>query len=251
MKFAAIVPPAQTTILSLANNAYHMALGQWLIQHAEYRNFYQRVHGRGGFIIVDNGAAEPEDERVPFDQIVKAAEDIGADEVVLPDVIRDAEATVEATTDSRWLDIIPATKRLIIPQGDNWDDWVACLNEVHERLDGAYRTIGVAKHLERLPGGRHWALTILKEAGYTEFFDIHLFGIWEDPFEEITKAADAYPGVRGIDSGAPIAFAQQGSKVVDGRHVSLDTHAIPDYALAVNNVLIMMDWAAKNGMETS
>ena len=38
--------------------------------------------------------------------------------------------------------------------------------------------------------------------------DIHLLGVWHDPFREISAAA-AICDIRGIDSGVPIAWAQR------------------------------------------
>jgi hypothetical protein len=200
---------------------YHFALGQELVRHPIYREVVKQSLQRGGFLIVDNGAAE--EDTVSFELIVEAANEVGADEIILPDVLRNADATIKATCTQRYLDWVPPRRRMIVPQGDSWDEWEYCLRTIDHYLRGKYAAIGLPKHLERLPGGRSYALTALIRRAFQHTHHIHLLGIWGDAFREIKVAKDTYSGVRGIDSGLAAAAAHKGLRVIrGGARASLD-----------------------------
>lgn len=221
MKFAPIIPTNGLRVLERVGIGYHFALGQELIRDKEYRRYYAALGKLGHFIIVDNGAAER--DIPPFRQVVDMANYIRAAEIVMPDHLGDWEKTVAALTPAA-LDIVDPKKRMIVPQGTTEDEWFDCLDALLRKCDYSIETIGIPKHMEpRVKGGRAALLSRLRN-DYGPLLlhrHIHLLGVYQDPFREITAAA-AICDVRGIDSGMPVAWAQR------SRGLEPDTEIPPD-----------------------
>ncbi len=219
MKVAVITPIDHIQAILHFGLGYNFILGQKLVQDITYYEQMEDLKRRGSFIIVDNGAAEPEEEREPFDLIVQAAMGLMADEIILPDKLRDARWTIKHSLSEEVLDIVPYNKRMVVPQGTDWDMWTDCL---HQLVMGANPvSIGVPKWLEEMPGGRPKALAIIRQFGYDKRYNIHLLGIHSKPFAEVRYAVAVLPTIRGIDTGAPVAYAANGWKIDDSRHFSL------------------------------
>jgi len=217
MKFALIAPLWASTLVLQYRLSYHMVLSQYAGDDSDYVRFYARAHERGDFIIVDNGAAEH--AGLPFGQVLAAAERVDADEICMPDVLDDGPATARATWDAAHF--VPPCKRMLIPQGKTWGEWSACLQQLEE-IGG--RSIGIAKRYEALAGGRAHALRLIHDLGLTRKYDIHLLGFYEDPLRELSHIKAMQMPVRGVDSGAPIAYAQHSMALHSG-HASLDWDA--------------------------
>ena len=219
MKVAVITPTDHIQAIIHFGLGYNFVLGQKLIQDITYYEQIKDLKRRGSFIIVDNGAAEPKEEREPFDLIAQAAMGLMADEIILPDKLRDAEWTLEHSLAEEVLDVVPYNRRMVVPQGKDWDEWTTCLLRLVAGTNPV--SIGVAKWIEEMPGGRPKALAIIKQFGHHERYNIHLLGIHSKPFAEVRYALAVLPTIRGIDTGAPVAYAANGWKLDDTRHFSL------------------------------
>jgi hypothetical protein len=184
--------------------SFHFTLAQHLIRNTKLRDWFYGQSSTGAFIIVDNGA--PEGDPVSIDSLIEVAQEIHADEVVLPDVLRDAEATISLTTNPKILRNIPHRRRFVVPQGKNWDEWSYCLTHLVQYVKPA--TIGVPKWLNELPGGRRKALEIIHEKRLYRRCNIHLLGAARPFFQEMQELS--LPFVRSMDTALPIALAQQG-----------------------------------------
>lgn len=243
MKYAMITPvrPGLETLVSIFNMGYHMTLGQHLLRDETYRRFYTDLARRGHFIMVDNGAAEG--DCPPFKDVANVAWSIGADEVVMPDVLRDGMATAALWGNEDWR-YVPPKKRCVVPQGDSVEEWCEMV-DVLTKKDLVFATIGIPKSLERFPGGRAKALEHIRKRNLHEYHHIHMFGVYRNPQEEIMAARMALPGdVRGIDSGCAVAFAQQGKDMLSGEHCSLDMDGGFPSAYVAHNVALMQGWCA-------
>lgn len=251
MKLATIAPTK--SLYHLVGEGYLFALGQELYKSEEYYTWHMDAARGGRFIIVDNGAAEPEDEREQFPTVAHASLGIYADEIILPDKIRDATWTLEHSLDGDVLRIVPRHKRFVVPQGSNWHEWKDCLRTLMAIAQPV--TIGIAKWIDGgvpygLPGGRPKALEIIRELGLHHECNIHLLGVYARPFEEVSAAVKVIPSIRGIDTGAPIAYAQQGAEISDDEHYSLQWNAEVHYTLAMENINRFRDhcWSAAYAM---
>lgn len=245
MKYAPIAPPHLLDIIDAAGSRYHMALGQWLTKNGSYRAFYRQQIRMGGTVIVDNGAAEPENERVSYNLIVLDALDISADMIVLPDVLLDAEATMAACKEhADLIDIIPPSRRLFIPQGKDLSEWISCLDWGIKNI--RFGTVGVPKHLERFDGARQKAVEAIVQRGA---FRIHMFGIYGNARNEIRSLGSVSEHIMGIDSGIAIAASQRNVDVdrVVSRYSLDDCLGVASKEQAVRNIHLVSVWCATGG----
>ncbi len=245
MKLAVIAPTNYLGWVQASELGYHMALGQELFRDAAYYKFYQTLASYGHFIIVDNGAAEPEEERAEFKHIADIALEMKADEIILPDKLRDFEWTMENSCSDYVLNTIPMNKRFVVPQGENWFEWQNSLRDLVLILQPA--TIGLAKWLEELPGGRRYAMELIMENGYHKRFNVHMLGVHSKPIAEAKAVAKVFPGVRGIDTGAPIAYAQNSETISNEKHFSLDWHRTAPAGFVRSNIRVYAELLAYMG----
>lgn len=247
MKLAVIAPTNYLTLIRNAGLGYHMALGQELFRDTTYNKFYQTLASYGHFIIVDNGAAEPEGQRLDFDIIAHAALEMKADEIVLPDKLRDFKWTVKHSCSEATLSQVPRNKRFVVPQGADWDEWARCLTDLVLITEPA--TIGLAKWLEELPGGRAYGMSLIVANGYQRQCNIHMLGVHSKPIAEAKAVAEVFPGVRGIDTGAPIAYAQHSETISDEKHFSLDWNRPAPAGFVRSNIRVYNELLAYMGMD--
>lgn len=219
MKLAIVTPPHGFPAIDEVGLGYHMALGQYLLTDSAYRDYYRSLGKRGHFIIVDNGAAE--NNTPPFHEVVEAANYVLASEIILPDVINDSEATLAALFDSNALGLVPAHKRFVVPQGKTLAEWFNCFGEINNGIrercgltDISFATLGISKYF---PKGRKGILDSLYNAmpPWEQSFNVHMLGMVGMPYKEMRDILRNYSWVRGIDTGAPIAWAQAHSVLSD------------------------------------
>lgn len=235
MKLAVISPTEHLPVVENYVLAYHFALGQHLVNDSDYYQWYRRAQARGQFVIVDNGAAEPKEEREEFGCIVNCAMDMDADEIILPDELKHSGKTLEMSLSGKVLNMVPPKKRMVVPQGETWHNWTSCLLTLVAHTQPA--SIGVPKWLEEWDGGRPRALKIILKHGLEKFHHIHLLGIHSKPFEEVTNALRVYKGIRGLDTAAPVAYAQHAQPITDEMHYSVNWKDTPaSYHILTANI---------------
>lgn len=229
MKYAVITPPAGFPLVKEFDLGYHFVLSQYCTDPA-YKRFYQEAHSRGHFIIVDNGAAEF-GASIDILTVTQVADEIGADEIILPDVLDNCERTLEYT--KKALKFVPVRRRAMCPQGKDWAEWLRCASSM---FDWGCATLCVAKRYERFPGGRSHALELIVERDWHKTCNIHLLGCYENPLREIGLAYRTLPEIRGVDTGAAVAYAQAGVDLGDSKdHHSLSwTEPIPFHLARLN-----------------
>ncbi len=238
MKLAVIIPNyrhAQVMQLS-----FHFLLAQKVLKsRIEVSDFYRWRSSRGDHIIVDNGA--PEGEPISFDDLMHVATLVRATEIVLPDVLRDAETTLRLSTEPGVLRCVPPRQRFVVPQGKTWEEWYYCLNELVKRCAPA--TIGVPKWTSELPNGRLMALQLIYGGEFHRRCNVHLLGMARPLRQEIDELN--YDFVRSIDTALPIAMAQCGLRVENDERASIDWNATYDSRLAEHNIEFATNYAAK------
>lgn len=228
MKYALITGPSGFDVVDFLRTGYHLTLAQYADQPL-YASFYRDLADKGHFIMVDNGAAEL-GSSIPFKHVLEFAGRIKADEIVMPDHLDNADKTLAAT--SKVLYQVPQRSRAVVPQGTTWEEWEYCAKRLV--LLGC-TTICIAKRYEKLPGGRAYALQILKYMGVLETHNVHLLGFYNNPVAEIASAQREYFRVRGVDSAAPIAYAQKHLPIVGEERASYAWDEPFDQSLALSN----------------
>jgi len=237
MKLALISSHLEFRIQEEAGTGYHLVLAQYLFDNKKYHQHYVEKVRHGDFIIVDNGAAEF-GVALPFGDVIEAANMVDADEVCLPDKLKDRDATLQMHYDA--YDMIPSRNRMVVPQGLSPEDFMGCLEDMMEVFD--FYSIGIPKHLEGTVGGRTRILDMMARRNYHKMFNVHLLGCYEAPLKEIRAVVKKYPWVRGIDTAAPFAYAQNNQQVTYSKHLSYDWRkAVENQRLAVKNIYDLKD----------
>jgi hypothetical protein len=210
MKFAAIVPEDGRAVLTAAGHSYHMVLGHEIVESTELREFYRNRSDHGDFIIVDNGVAEGSD--VPFIDVVRAANEIGADEIILPDVIGDSEASLSATLNPDNYSLVEPMRRVVVPQAMSPQELVYAMTKLH-KID--FATIALNRGPKKECGARLWKLQELSRMNVLHKYHIHLLGVAQNPALDLARLSFAVPFIRSVDSAAPFAYAQAGLDLED------------------------------------
>lgn len=201
MKVATICHSVE--FITNTKQVFHMALAHELVEDAELQYFYSLASKKGHFIIIDNGAAEG--QLMDSERLMQIVNYINPDEVVMPDALRDMHKTLLLLYSSEVLRHVPPRKRMMVPQGKGWADWLQCLEYMVGRWD--FATIGIPKWIEdELPGGRLRALAAIEDAGFHRKYHVHLLGLAKLPQEEGSVLGTKY--IRSLDTGLPIALAQ-------------------------------------------
>lgn len=217
MKLAHIVPVRNLEILD--QNQYLMCLAHLVKENDEYAQYYKSAASDPGkFVLMDNGAAE--NSQLSNKALYECYELIQPDELVLPDVLCDAENTIVQMRKALvYFDKKHVSCRyMAVPQGKTLEEWTKCADTMlrTKRIN----TIGVSKFLQiqigdigvRIAALKSLTQLIKKHRRYD--IEVHLLGCSERPWV-IAKARRDCPFVRGCDSAYGYLCAQAGVEVFD------------------------------------
>lgn len=213
MKIAHIVPPSWTGLFP--QGLYRMALAQWVKNNPAYQEQLRKpvpsVRGPEiPYIIMDSGTFE--DQQLPPANLQLAAEEIGATEIVLPDVFGEPEETLKRSAQA--LKHIHTRRVMFVPQGRTLEAWEKCLEAWVDFWEASHLStecslaLGVSS-LRQVTGttpqvgSRRRLIELASNYNYS----VHLLGL-TDPEEFVTNELSVARElrVRGIDTST--AFAQ-------------------------------------------
>jgi len=223
MKFAPIPP---TALLGEYSSTLHLCLAHVLSNDRRQVDYYkERSACLDDYVILDNGAYEL-GRSFPFEHVLKIAQEILPDELVLPDVYLDGHATLRETHEAfKILEAEPdwwaTTNLMAVPQGATTSSWMACLaGLIHDvRPD----VIGIPVIYETKMGRGILIKNVLKYLSNDKTYqpDIHLLG-WDGDLYKLHCYARDFPIiVRSIDSAKPFYFSRAADPVTlySGRNV--------------------------------
>lgn len=236
MKIATILPIAHLHLEQ--NNDYHLCLAH-LLGDDEYFNFFKAQASAGKFVMMDNGVVEV-GKPLTIEELYDLAVEVGVNEFILPDAIRDRGATLALSgqaigyclkrmrSEGRWMNLVA------VPQGATAEEWADC---VREMLAWPVRTIGISRFTNAYFPNRLEALRAVPEL-IASSKDIHLLGCPGDP-AEMADIDRSFPGrIRGVDSGIAAMYTQVGKAMCDGEPkpvVELDfAGVLPEFLLKLN-----------------
>lgn len=221
MSMVPIVPQNYLNLISKAK--HHMALAHLVGAPGmeTYTEFYMNCEG---YVILDNGVIE--NAQVTMEELVAKAALIGADEIILPDVYKDAKATYKRVKESlQWLDTHEHGdfKIHVVPQGSSMEEWVKCAAVLIHNFGMSIDTIGIPKHLIDTCQNRDARLVAIKKlydiCPELDYYQIHLLGCWKTPLEVlmIAKASSQgfIPEIRSCDSAIAYVYARKNLKFSD------------------------------------
>lgn len=112
-------------------NDYDYCLSHLLDENEQYKDFYIHQAKTGRQVIVDNSVFELE-KSVTSDDLIRYIEMIKPSHYIIPDVLDDAEATVQNVIE--WNKSIPGM-RVGVVQGNTMEEALWCLNEIVDHVD--------------------------------------------------------------------------------------------------------------------
>ena len=198
---------------------YLLLLAHKILRDVEAARFYQQWKRQtGGFIIMDNSVVELE-EPLPTREILRAAEMVNADVLVLPDSLKEPDETLEMSIRAAD-EIIPAfweegkephLKLMVVVQGKTFHDVRWFVESIRKAIPEEWLWgFGVPRAWVEAIGTR-WPI-VSKVAEMTNL-PIHLLGFSDRLEDDLTCAR--MKNVVGIDSAVPIRLALNGVKIDD------------------------------------
>lgn len=200
---------------------YHLALSHIAVKDSQYRQWHKDQSFKGSYVILDNGVEENGSPDY-VSTTVALGHDIEAKEIVLPDALRDAEATMQMVAealshnhsvvqDCRKHD----TKLAAVAQGKDRQSWLDCFDEFNtdQRID----TVMIPKSVDEVwgYGGRLAACCHLQATGrILKHKQYHLLGVWTDPLEIYLQSV-YNPWIRSLDTALAFHAGYQGVSVSD------------------------------------
>lgn len=225
---AALIPPIPH-LKQFGHGPLHLLLAHLLKhpKHTQYKNHYKEERKHGAYLILDNSAHEKGEGEDPEELMIRALE-MNAQEVVVPDVLDDGPATVEACVAAHevWYEGHYAGMQMLdpalmyVPQGKDLEEWVECFHQLvsiqgfASRRFGIRRdfVLGVSKDYEVWEGGiellldNHvWPMKILLD-GHGIKMHVHLLG-WGRDLWRLEYLSQQFPWIRSTDSAKPFVYA--------------------------------------------
>jgi len=206
----ALIPPID--MLEYTDETDTQLMLPQMITNDVYRYVYQRhCDNPDQFVILDNGIAEG--TPISTGQLIVMAHEFGVDEIVIPDHMAEAKATLDEYTSfwdyARESESLSGLRTMFVLQGNNKDEFYA-LADIATAPRFKATTIGIPRHALTTC---HDPLIRLKLAKYIKARnkkkDIHLLG-----------ASPEFPGelrnfrhtglVRSTDTSSPFNYAWAG-----------------------------------------
>lgn len=255
MKVATILP--QTYLENTEDDDYLMALAHLINKPGmeKYTEFFKRKSvDENTFIIMDNGLIEGDPR--PINELVCKAVEIGANELILPDVFRNGIATLKAVDEAttylaKQCDLFSNMSFMAVPQGETLEQWLSCATLL---LDNPIVScLGIPKVLINIAGrdGRYIAIKeLVNRVGDLGGRDLHLLGCWQTPLEVsiIAKGVDQgdLPEIRGVDSAIAYVATRANLKIndsdrPDSRAIDFMHGTVENRTLLAYNILLWND----------
>lgn len=197
MDFYAIAPKRHLDIVE--NYDKHLVVAP-VLDDPKVFEFYKKLAKNGADIILDNGCAEfgkPCSDKT----LLEMARKLPATQIVLPDVWKDVEKTVQKSEQFYYFlkeENVRKDFTLIgVPHGKNLCQYAVCLNQ----LEGIIDVIGLAykEWHDRIGLTRQF---IAKYACGIMDYEVHMLGLWN-----VDELKWVQPNVRSFDTSMPFRCA--------------------------------------------
>lgn len=200
----ALIPPYER-LTDTARTDYQLCLAHLLLEsHAEYTNVYRTLcESESQYTILDNGAFEG--SLVSNHQLMTLGELFNFDEVVIPDTIKDADATI-----SRAQEFLRAfcseawkPKFMFVAQGDSRASFDRSIEWAIN--DSRIDTIALPKHMPRTLAWKSARIDYAYNIYHNSDKAVHLLGatpLWTEELEQ----AVAGGWIRGMDTSMPYVY---------------------------------------------
>jgi hypothetical protein len=198
-----IVPTDYLDKLDNSGTRVYLALAHQILENTQYRNFYAHQRAEGHYVILDNSAFEL-GSAIDDNLLVRAAEYIQPNEVVLPDSLFNADETLRRVTAFMERRVLTDINFMAVPHGATIDEYITCYSKLCN-LPGV-TTIGVgavySNHFrDNHQSGRTKILQELQTRQILSDKPHHLLGLGDDGNLELKTLKDI-KNIRSCDSSA-------------------------------------------------
>lgn len=156
-------------------------------------------------IILDNGVIE-HGEALSTERLIEAAHLTNALTVVLPDVLRDKDATIELARLNIETLFSEHLEPILVPQGKNTTELVECVDTLRTLKKGPYSCWGIPRWIANDLGSRIPIVQYINQRCEKPW--IHLLGMSHNISDDLR--CTKLPNVQGIDSANPIVLGLNG-----------------------------------------
>jgi hypothetical protein len=254
MKLAHIIPPAAVGPMAPLLGDYHLLLPS-LVPDTRYRDEYRhrREVAVPGFYMLDNGIAEG--KATDFPHLLAMAKVMGADEVILPDVMKDMDRTLRAVAQAFYpaFECRHKYKFMFVLQGQDIAECVHSAVRAMNMYPGIINTFGIPRHI--LSRGSHARQAIATRLALEfPFKPVHLLGMHPEHSNELLKYGEAYAalGVRGIDTSLAWNATLAGEPLNGSDNLTIERQPIEEFRKAEptveqldllwKNIGVMNEW---------
>jgi hypothetical protein len=204
------IPPARlaTQVIPEEENG-HLCVADIVLSHREYAEYYRSRSDRGDWLTLDTAAFEG--TVTPVRDLLEAALMVRPKEIVLPDLYRDANGTIETSIAAakELRDYGYDGKFMVVPHGQTWHDYLYCAEYLVTEL-GEEVCIGLIEEIPELYRmTRCIAVDIL--SGIFPKAEFHFNGVTEqldEMFDEEVRAR-----VRSADTSKFVVWGLNGVNV--------------------------------------
>jgi len=219
MKYSFEVP---TTALDVfyEDQDYLFCIAPTALSDYNYFNFYKEK-AKEKYLVLDNGAFEL-GKSISIKELVQLAQDLGAREIVSPDVVHNAVHTVNKSIELfRYLDakeLLNDFEVMVVPQGKTKEEVMLCLSKLM-RLPA--RVVGIAARV--LPANTPYHSEQLRFSFLQEIIQkkmlgkrvVHLLGLCAVQYMKAYKKEQHTFKIRSIDTSFPIVLGMLGKSFTE------------------------------------
>lgn len=210
---------------------YQMLLTHLIEKYPQYKEYAQTCNG---YKILDNSLIELGGS-VELSRVIKAADEINADEIILPDVFRDGKKTVESVESSlkelSQLGYMGRYKTMAVVHGKDIDEWRWCYDTLssYPEVD----VLGIPKVCAKMhPEGRPF---FVNQICRTKQKIHHLLGLWYSYSEFKSYNNEKLDDIRTCDTCLTSFFTSHhlpaDATRPDGWTIDLETEELDDITL--------------------
>lgn len=159
-----------------------------------------------------------------MERLVAAAEKVKANEIILPDVFKDGEATIKSTIKAiDWLkehNLLGKYKLMVVCHGTTKEAFKKCFDtlEAMPEID----VIGIPKVMASMDWVEDRSRRSLKDIFMNSSKQIHFLGSWYNLAELLNLGNDVWDKVRSADTCLPSLDIIQGLSFGDDRNGTID-----------------------------
>ncbi|WDZ90593.1 hypothetical protein [Nocardiopsis sp. HUAS JQ3] len=219
--FSAIAPAAYLSdFVAQDPPTVHHVAAQRILQDAAYRAFFRQEADRGACVIIDNGVFDL-GRALPADALARAARLVGAEEIILPDVMRDGPGTVQAsdTAATHIRRITDDFQLCAVVHASDDEEWLRCYDHFTSSDYVDAIALPASRRVDsdnQLCGTRTTATRYLEDHGLVDDRRLYrLLGLGRTGHLELTEQRE-HTWISSVDGAAPVILGAMGIRMLPG-----------------------------------